>query len=112
MRSTKTRWIVPQLFADGKALPLPDEDPSLSSAKGRRAKADRPYKGWIDAFGGGGQSPGSFLNAGAIADAVNLGTVALRAGRKVLFDSKAMRVTNVLQANKYLSREYRKGWEL
>jgi hypothetical protein len=38
--------------------------------------------------------------------------VALRAGKKVLLDSENMKITNVAEANKYLYREYRKGWEL
>lgn len=88
-----------QLFAKGKREPL-------------RGKALRPRGAWLDAMRGGEQSPGSFVNAAAISDAVNLGTVALRAGRKVQFDSEKMRITNVPQANKYLVREYRKGWEL
>ena len=88
-----------QLFAKGKREPL-------------RGKAARPRGAWLDAMRGGEQSPGSFVNAAAISDAVNLGTVALRAGRKVQFDSEKMRITNVPQANKYLVREYRKGWEL
>jgi hypothetical protein len=67
---------------------------------------------WVDAIKGGPQSPGSFLNAGPISDAVNLYAVALRTGKKVLFDSESMKITNVAEANKYLVREYRKGWEL
>ena len=31
---------------------------------------------------------------------------------KVAFDSEAMKITNDAGANKYLVREYRKGWEL
>ena len=69
-------------------------------------------KPWVRAVQGGEPSPGSFLNAGPITDAVNLGTVALRAGRKVLFDSANMKITNLAAANKYLYREYRPGWEL
>ena len=34
------------------------------------------------------------------------------AGRKVLFDSAAMKITNAAEANKYLYRPYRPGWEL
>ncbi|MCP5523146.1 MAG: Gfo/Idh/MocA family oxidoreductase [Verrucomicrobiales bacterium] len=67
---------------------------------------------WVGAFTGGESSPGSFLNAQAITDTVNLGTVALRAGRRVEFDPTAMRITNVESANRFLTREYRKGWEL
>jgi hypothetical protein len=41
---------------------------------------------------------------------VNLYGVALRAGRKIVFDAANTRITNVAEANKYLVREYRKGW--
>ncbi|MCB1127125.1 MAG: gfo/Idh/MocA family oxidoreductase, partial [Verrucomicrobiae bacterium] len=67
---------------------------------------------WVGAFTGGESSPGSFLNAQAITDTVNLGTVALRTGRRVDFDPGTMRITNVESANRFLTREYRKGWEL
>ena len=67
---------------------------------------------WIPAFKGGDPSPGNFLNASGISDAVTLGTVSLRAGKKVVFDSEKTRITNAADANKYLVREYRKGWEL
>ena len=67
---------------------------------------------WCEAIKGGEPSPGSFLNAGAITDAVNLGTVALRARKRVLFDSENMKITNAPEANRYLVREYRTGWEL
>jgi len=46
-----------------------------------------------------------------ITDTVNLGTVALRAGRKVTFDSQNMRIEPA-SANKYLVRETGSGWEL
>ncbi len=67
---------------------------------------------WIDAFRNKEQSPGSFLYAGAISETINLGAVALRAGKKVVYDSQKMEITNVPEANKFLRREYRKGWEL
>jgi len=36
----------------------------------------------------------------------------LRAGRKVDYDTESMKITNFQKADKYLTREYRKGWEL
>ncbi|MBK5290555.1 MAG: Gfo/Idh/MocA family oxidoreductase [Acidobacteriia bacterium] len=66
---------------------------------------------WISACKGGQQSGGSFLNAWPISEAVNLYAVALRAGRKLTYDAAAMTITNVPEANKYLKREYRKGWD-
>lgn len=74
--------------------------------------AIRPEDVWIDAFKEKKQSPGSFLLAGPISETINLGAVALRAKKKVLYDSAKMEITNFPEANKYLTREYRKGWEL
>jgi len=42
---------------------------------------------------------------------VNLYAVALRTGRKLQYDAEGMKITNLPDANRYLSREYRKGWE-
>jgi hypothetical protein len=67
---------------------------------------------WIDAFREKKQSPGSFLLAGPISETINLGAIALRAKKKVLYDATKMAITNIPEANKYLTREYRKGWEL
>jgi len=69
-------------------------------------------KQWIAACRGGQQSPGSFLNAGPISEAVNLYAIALRTGKRLLYYAQAMQITNVPEANKYLTRQYRKGWEL
>jgi hypothetical protein len=43
---------------------------------------------------------------------MNLYAVALRTGRKLKYDAEAVKITNVPEANQYLTREYRKGWEL
>ncbi|HEY3369310.1 MAG TPA: Gfo/Idh/MocA family oxidoreductase [Prolixibacteraceae bacterium] len=59
----------------------------------------------------GKQCPGSFTEAGDITEAVNLYAVALRMGRMLKFDSANRKITNVPEANKYLSRQYRKGWD-
>ncbi len=95
----------PQLFQNGKQQTLTLDKPADDHDAGR-------YDGWISAVRNGGQAPGSFLDAAAITDTVNLGTVALRSDRKIQFDSASMKVTNVPSANRYLRRVYRKGWEL
>lgn len=101
----------PLRYARGKCAPLATKTP-LPQAPKRGPWDTGRYDEWVQAVQGGPQSPGCFLNAGAISDAVNLGTVALRAGKKVLFDSAAMKITNAPEANKFLRREYRQGWEL
>lgn len=102
----------PRLFAKGNCGPLFKEDPASKDAKPINRETGDHYVPWIQAVHGGSPSPGCFTNAGPISDAVNLGTVALRAGKKVCFDSQKMKISNAPDANKLLYREYRKGWKL
>jgi hypothetical protein len=113
----------PQLYANNKSAPLMreigEEAAPQGAKRGRGAPGGRGTP-WLAAFKGGEPSLGSFLNAAAISDAVTLGGVALRAlgaaqpsvSQKVVLDNEAMKITNLPAANKYLVREYRKGWEL
>lgn len=73
---------------------------------------DRNDNVWIDAFLQKKESPGSFLLAGPVTETILLGGVALRAGKKVVYDSAKMKITNLPEANDFLYREYRNGWEL
>ena len=84
--------------------------PASVPQQDRQVGASPGVRQWIAAVRGGPQSPSSFLNAGPISEAVNLYSVALRTGRKLLYDSESRKITNIAEANKYLSREYRKGW--
>ena len=68
---------------------------------------------WVGAMKGGKPTYGDFLLAGPISDAFNLAAVSLRlGGKRLIFDSANMKITNLAEANNYLAREYRKGWEL
>jgi hypothetical protein len=67
---------------------------------------------WAAAIKEDTESPGSFKYAATVTEAINLAAVALRAGKKVEYDSGQMKITNDEAANKYLTREYREGWEL
>jgi predicted dehydrogenase len=68
---------------------------------------------WVAACKGGSPTYGDFLLAGPISDAFTLGAVSLRmGGRKLKFDAVEGKVTNVAEANRLLTREYRAGWEL
>jgi hypothetical protein len=67
---------------------------------------------WINAFKSNVQSPGSFINARPVTETILLGAVSLRSGKRVEYDSENMKITNIPEANKYLTREYRPGWEL
>jgi predicted dehydrogenase len=50
--------------------------------------------------------------SGPLTEMVLIGNMAIRTGKKVEWDAKNMRSTNVPEANQYVRREYRKGWTL
>lgn len=51
--------------------------------------------------------------AAQLTETMLLGVVALRAGqsRKIAYDADRMTITNIPEANQYLTRQYRTGWE-
>jgi hypothetical protein len=67
---------------------------------------------FLRACKGGPPSDASFANVYPMAETILLGTVALRANKKLLWDSEKMAFANAPQINPYLSRKYREGWEL
>jgi hypothetical protein len=73
---------------------------------------ERRSNTWSAAIKDDQESPGSFLYAGPVTETINLAAVALRAKKEVKYDSASMRITNDDDANKFLTREYRKGWEM
>ena len=54
----------------------------------------------------------NFDYAGRLTEFVLLGNVALRVGKKIEWDARKLRATNCPEADQYIRREYRKGWEL
>lgn len=78
----------------------------------KKMKTDKPtgFQLFLDALRSGKQCPGSFTEAMPITEAVNLYAVALRAGHLLKYDGSSMKITNHPQDNKFLSREYRDGW--
>ncbi|NLX28603.1 MAG: Gfo/Idh/MocA family oxidoreductase [Bacteroidales bacterium] len=91
---------------------LPETKMELLRKEEKEEKEERGNAVWIDAFRNGSQSPGSFIYAGPVTETILLGGVALRAGKKVVYDSREMKITNLPEANRYLTREYRPGWEI
>ncbi len=77
-----------------------------------RIKLENPYFNWLDACKGGEESCSNFEYAVPLTVMANMGNVALRAGKAIEFNVKEMRITNDKDANAFLTKEYRKGWEL
>jgi hypothetical protein len=73
------------------------------------------YQEWIDRCKGiatpKGGFDGEFSYAGPFTEMVLLGNLAVRAGKKIEYDSVNMKLPNCPEAEKYLKRQYRKGWQ-
>jgi hypothetical protein len=71
------------------------------------------HKEWIQACKQGAPTRSNFDFAGPLTEAVLLGTVSVRmGGRKLIWDSVNLKVTNVPEANQYIHYQYREGWTL
>jgi hypothetical protein len=82
-------------------------------------RSDEHYQEWIRACKGGPPAGANFDWAGPLAESVLLGNVPLRVQLrenltlyKLLWDSAALKFTNLEEANKFVRRDYRAGWSL
>lgn len=101
----------PRIIPKRRMRDYAESKPGDAGQRDRRALAPGVVQ-WLAACKGGAAGPGSFLEAEALSETINLGAVALRVGRKVTYDAAAMQLTNMPEANSCLTREYRPGWEL
>lgn len=70
------------------------------------------YQEWVRACKGGPKPLSNFDYAGPLTEAILLGNIAAKAGRKIEWNSAAMKVTNMPEIDRHLSRQYRQGWSL
>src|SRR5262249_30641909 len=86
-----------------------------TDAMPRKNEVDRytvAIQTFFDAIKSGQQYTGSFREAEEITEAINLYSVALRSRSTLKYDASSRTITNNSDANKYLSRDYRAGWDL
>ena len=69
------------------------------------------HKEWIEACKTGGPTTCNFDYSGALTEAVLLGNVAYRTGRKLEWDSKKLQCKGFPEAEAFLRTTPRKGWE-
>ncbi len=67
---------------------------------------------WLAACRGGPKPLSSFDYAGPFTEMVLLGNLAVRVGKKIEWDSKALKVTNAPEADELIKTAYRAGWSL
>jgi predicted dehydrogenase len=102
------------LLADyGKHVLLPEKEfagvkrpePTIPDSIGHHAE-------WLRACKTGMPTTCPFSYSGRLTEANHLGNVAFRAGQRLEWDAAALRARNAPEAERFLGREYRKGWAL
>ena len=99
----------PVLIGEGleeKAKKIPQTLPRIIGGLGGHEQ------NWIRAIRGEENISCPFDYAVPLNETMILGIVALKADQPLEYDGVAGRVTNAAEANAYLTRQYRKGWEL
>jgi predicted dehydrogenase len=95
----------PQLLPEAQFKDYPTPPETLPRSPGH-------WNEWILACKGLGPAPGSnFQYSGWTTESNHLGNVAYRTGKKIEWDYVKMRAKNAPEADKFIHREYRKGWE-
>jgi predicted dehydrogenase len=115
------QWASGCLFVGDKGMVLSDYSKHVLLPEKTFADFVRPpqtiaqspghYAEWIRACKTGAPTSADFQYAGWLTEANHLGNVAFRVGRKLTWDATKMKATNAPEAEKFLRREYRKGWE-
>jgi predicted dehydrogenase len=72
------------------------------------------HEEWIQACKDGKpqNAKSGFWYAGPFTEALLVGNLAVRTAKRIEWNSKKMKVTNVPDANQYVSKMYRAGWEI
>jgi predicted dehydrogenase len=92
---------------EAKAAKVPQSLPRI--AEGGMAAHEM---NWIRAIRGEEKISCPFEYGARLNETMILGIVALKADKAIEWDAAAGQVTNMPEANAYLTRDYRKGWEL
>ena len=97
----KTPRLIPKSKMESTTLPPESIPPSIGH-----------HREWIEACKGNGTTRSPFSFAGPLTESVLLGVVAVRTQRTLEWDSANLKINNVSEANAFISKDYRKGWEL
>ncbi len=101
-KRSSTDWVItPEAVANEFKSP----EPTIPRVESEDAE-------WLAACKGGPAALSNFANSGPFTEVVLLGNLAIRTGKKLKWDGPAMKATNCPEADQYIHRRYRKGWEL
>ena len=99
---TGSNW---RLLPNEKFRDYRPSEPSVARSSGHHAE-------WITACKGGPKAFCNFVDFGAqLTEVMLLGNLAIRSGQKIEWDAQAMRAIGCPEADEFIRREYRKGWD-
>ena len=70
------------------------------------------HQEWVDAIRGRARPQSDFGYAAVLTESLLLGNVALRTGKKIVWDSERMRAVGCPEADDYFRPPFRRGWEI
>ncbi len=97
----------------GKYMLLPEKDfAEFQPPPQVFPKSPGQQEEWVNACKTGERASCDFTYSGRLTEANHLGNVAYRAGRRIEWDPKNLRISNADAANRFLAQKYREGWSL
>lgn len=101
------------LYSPYIAMPSVYKDGKQVEANITKVPGDNHYLQWVEAARGNGKTSAPFDYAGPMTETVLIGCLSTRfPNQKLEWDGKNMVVTNVKEANQFVRKSYRKGWEV
>lgn len=97
-----TQWLIKGAAADSDLGAIPKSIPRVSNEDAE----------WVQGIKGGAKPLSGFDYSGPFTEVVLLGNLALRTGKKILWDAAHLKATNAPGADRFIKREYRRGWEV
>jgi predicted dehydrogenase len=95
----------PRLIPESKMKDFKRPEKSLPRSAGHKAE-------WLQACKGGKPAGSNFTDyGGPLTEVVLLGNLAVRVGKKIEWDAVNLKAKNAPEADPYIRREYRKGWD-
>ncbi len=91
------------LYPDAKFAGFKEPEPWIEKSLGHHTE-------WLHAIKTGGDTMCNFEYSGRLSEAVQLGAIAYRTGRKLEWNAAKMEFPGDAEANKLLETEYRQGW--
>ena len=94
-----------QLLPEEKFADFTPPDPFIPNSIGH-------HREWVEACKTGGPTTCNFDYSGALTEAALLCNVALRTGRRIVWDAENLKAIGCPEADAFIRREYRNGWTL